>query len=108
MAHRAPRRPSAPIEEAIGFVGFFGVAFLVVTVVCEVTGRPALGWALTLLACVLAVALLDRWRVRVVRRTEAWAQPSSPEPAVRTAPGPRTGVGVELPGTADVPHGVDG
>ncbi|MCJ1713695.1 hypothetical protein ACLBWP_15665 [Microbacterium sp. M1A1_1b] len=69
MALRSPRRPSAPIEEAIGFVGFFGIAFLLVTVFCEFTGRPALGWALTLLACVLAVVVLDVWRVRVLRRT---------------------------------------
>ncbi|KQS07525.1 hypothetical protein ASG04_15360 [Curtobacterium sp. Leaf183] len=53
----------------MGFVGFFGVAFLLVTVFCELTGRPALGWALTLLACVLAVVVLHRWRVRVLRRT---------------------------------------
>ena len=71
MALRAPRTPSAPIEEALGFVGFFGVVFLLVTVFCELTGRPALGWALTLLACVLALAVLARWRVRVLRRTAA-------------------------------------
>lgn len=70
MAQRGPVRPTARIEEAIGFVGAFGVLFLVVTVSCELTGRPALGWALTLLACVLAVVALDRWRVRVRRRQD--------------------------------------
>ena len=30
---------------------------------CELTGRPALGWALTLLLCVLGVVALDRWRI---------------------------------------------
>ncbi|OIH97114.1 MULTISPECIES: hypothetical protein [unclassified Curtobacterium] len=70
MAQRGPTRPTARIEEAIGFVGAFGVLFLVVTVSCELTGRPALGWALTLLACVLAVVALDRWRVRVLRRQD--------------------------------------
>lgn len=69
MAQRGPTRPTARIEEAIGFVGMFGVLFLGVTVFCELTGRPALGWALTLLVCVLGVVALDRWRVAVLRRT---------------------------------------
>jgi len=69
MAQRGPARPTARIEEAIGFVGMFGILFLGVTVFCEVTGRPALGWALTLLVCVAGVVLLDRWRVSVLRRT---------------------------------------
>ncbi|ROP60497.1 hypothetical protein [Curtobacterium sp. PhB115] len=68
MAQRAPARPTARIEEAIGFVGCFGVLFLGVTIFSEVTGRPALGWALTLLVCVLGVVALDRWRVAVLRR----------------------------------------
>jgi len=68
MAQRGPTRPTAYIEESIGFVGMFGVLFLGVTVFCELTGRPALGWALTLLVCVLGVVALDRWRVRVLRR----------------------------------------
>jgi membrane protein implicated in regulation of membrane protease activity len=71
MAQRPPLRPTARIEEAIGFVGCFGVLFLGVTVFCELTGRPALGWALTLLATVVAVVLLDRWRRRVSARDTA-------------------------------------
>jgi hypothetical protein len=71
MAQRGPTRPTAHIEESIGFVGMFGVLFLGVTVFCELTGRPALGWALTLLVCVLGVVALDRWRVAVLRRTGA-------------------------------------
>ncbi|WP_144749274.1 hypothetical protein [Curtobacterium pusillum] len=88
MAQRAPSRPTARIEEAIGFVGMFGVLFLGVTVFCEVTGRPALGWALTLLVCVLGIVALDRWRVSVLRRTAsvdgiggAPAAPASTAPA---------------------------
>ncbi|MCE0458738.1 hypothetical protein [Curtobacterium flaccumfaciens] len=69
MAQRGPTRPTARIEESIGFVGMFGVLFLGVTVFCELTGRPALGWALTLLVCVLGVVALDRWRVAVLRRS---------------------------------------
>jgi membrane protein implicated in regulation of membrane protease activity len=69
VAQRAPLRPTSRIEEAIGFVGCFGLLFFGVTVSCELTGRPALGWALALLATVVAVVLLDRWRRRVLRRT---------------------------------------
>ncbi|WP_420368052.1 hypothetical protein [Curtobacterium sp. L1-20] len=68
MAQRGPTRPTARIEEAIGFVGMFGVLVLAVTVFCELTGRPALGWALTLLVLVAGVVVLDRWRVSVLRR----------------------------------------
>jgi hypothetical protein len=71
MAQRGPTRPTAHIEESIGFVGMFGVLFLGVTVFCELTGRPALGWALTLLVCVLGLVALDRWRIAVLRRTTA-------------------------------------
>ncbi|QWS34258.1 hypothetical protein [Curtobacterium aetherium] len=70
MAQRAPLRPTSRIEEAIGFVGCFGLLFLGVTVFCELTGRPALAWAMTLLVTVVAVALLDGWRRRVLRRHE--------------------------------------
>lgn len=99
MAQQGPARPTARIEEAIGFVGMFGVLFLGVTVFCEVTGRPALGWALTLLVAVVAVVLLDRWRVRVLRRHAAatgevhgvGAAPAGPTPKgpAPQGPGPR-------------------
>lgn len=73
----------------MGFVGFFGVVFLVVTVACELSGRPALGWALTLLALVLVVVVLDRWRVLVLRRSAD--VPSAPSPVVASrAPGDAT------------------
>ena len=84
MAQRGPTRPTARIEEAIGFVGMFGVLFLGATVFCEVTGRPALGWALTLLVCVLGIVALDRWRVSVLRRT-ASADGIGGDPAVPVA-----------------------
>lgn len=51
----------------IGFAGFFGVVFLVVTIACELTGRPALGWALTLLFLVVLVGVLLRQRRAIVR-----------------------------------------
>jgi hypothetical protein len=70
MAQRAPLRPTSRIEEAIGFVGCSGLLFFGVTVFCELTGRPALAWALTLLGTVVTLVLLDRWRRRVLRRHE--------------------------------------
>jgi hypothetical protein len=98
MAQRAPLRPTARIEEAIGFVGLFGVLFLGVTVFCEVTGRPALGWALTLLVCVLGVVALDRWRVSVLRRTaSADGIGGAPAVPVRRGPAPAVGRGTAAP-----------
>lgn len=91
MAQRGPTRPTARIEEAIGFVGMFGVLFLGVTVFCEVTGRPALGWALTLLVSVLGIVALDRWRVSVLRRTASedgiGGAPAAAAPAAATPRG---------------------
>jgi predicted RND superfamily exporter protein len=54
------------VDILIGIVGFFAFAFLIVTVVAELTRTDALGWALTLLALVLVLAslLLIRRRVR--------------------------------------------
>ena len=85
MAQRAPLRPTSRIEEAIGFVGCFGLLFLGVTVFCELTGRPALGWALTLLGAVVAIVLLDRWRRRVLRRTADAAQADHGPAATRVS-----------------------
>ncbi|MBY0177978.1 hypothetical protein [Curtobacterium herbarum] len=85
MAQRAPLRPTSRIEEAIGFVGCFGLLFFSVTVFCELTGRPALGWALTLLGAVVAIVLLDRWRRRVLRRTADAAQADHGPAATRVS-----------------------
>ena len=90
MAQRAPARPTARIEEAIGFVGCFGVLFLGVTIFSEVTGRPALGWALTLLVCVLGVVALDRWRVAVLRRHTIAGEPAVGIGGVPAVPPVRT------------------
>jgi lipid-A-disaccharide synthase-like uncharacterized protein len=64
----APRRATDTVDMLIGFAGFFGIVFLVVTIACELTGRPALGWALTLLGFVVLVGVLVRQRVGIVRR----------------------------------------
>lgn len=60
------------VDVALGFVGFFAVAFLGITLFCELTGEPALVWALTLLALVLAfVGLLQLRRRITARRRQA-------------------------------------
>ena len=63
------------VDVGLGFVGFFAVAFLGITVFCELTGQPALGWALTLLVLVLAfIGLLQLRRRIIARRQEAEEQ----------------------------------
>ncbi|WP_022882826.1 hypothetical protein [Gryllotalpicola ginsengisoli] len=54
------------LDICLGIVGFFAAAFFVVTAVCELTGAPALGWALTLLGLVAALALLVTIRRRML------------------------------------------
>jgi cytochrome c-type biogenesis protein CcmH/NrfF len=54
------------VDVGIGIVGFFAFAFLIVTIVTELMGADALGWALTLLALVLALVLLWQARRRIV------------------------------------------
>ena len=60
------------VDVGIGIVGFFAFAFLIVTIVSELTGADALGWALTLLALVLILVLLWQARLRITasRRPE--------------------------------------
>jgi protein-S-isoprenylcysteine O-methyltransferase Ste14 len=61
--------PRYLVDVGIGLVGFFAFVFLIVTVVSELTGADALGWALTLLVFVIALGLL--WRARIRMRDAA-------------------------------------
>ncbi|MFT8395293.1 hypothetical protein [Propionibacterium sp.] len=54
------------LDMAVGFIGFFAAAIFVVTVAMELTGRPALGWALALLALVIVLAALLELRHRLL------------------------------------------
>jgi hypothetical protein len=67
------------IDVGIGIVGFFAFVFFVVTAVSELTGAPALGWALTLLALVgiLALLLFARRRLLAAQLHES-AEPDYP------------------------------
>lgn len=53
----------------IGFLAFWALVLLVVTVTMEVTAQPALGWALGLLAVLLALWGMIRLRRRLPART---------------------------------------
>jgi protein-S-isoprenylcysteine O-methyltransferase Ste14 len=57
--------PAYYVDIGIGLVGFFAFVFLIVTIVSELTGADALGWALTLLVLVIILGLLWRWRIRL-------------------------------------------
>jgi peptidoglycan/LPS O-acetylase OafA/YrhL len=71
----AAYRRSSPHRRAVieqfeifmGFLAFWGLVLLVVTVWHEITGQFALGWALGLLAVVLAMAGLWALRRKVLR-----------------------------------------
>lgn len=54
------------LDVFIGVIGFFTFAFVAITLVAEVTGTDALGWALTSLAFVIILASLLMTRRRMV------------------------------------------
>ena len=62
-------RSGEDFDIIIGFLGFWTVVLLVITVWMEVTAQPALGWALGLLAALLALYGMIRLRRRLPRRT---------------------------------------
>lgn len=72
------RDPRETLDVVIGAVGFFTFAFFVITVVAEVTGQDALGWALTLLAFVVLLGALiaarRRWTKRMREKAAAAAR----------------------------------
>ena len=67
----APRRVRSgeDFDIIIGFLGFWAVVLLVVTVWMEVTAQPAVWWALGLLATLLALYGMVRLRRRLPART---------------------------------------
>jgi membrane protein implicated in regulation of membrane protease activity len=76
MALRRPVAPTHQVDLLIGFTGFFAIMFFIITVVCELTGQPALAWALVLLVLVIVLALLWRRRRRILRiASESAADP---------------------------------
>ena len=61
-------RSGEDFDIIIGFLGFWAVVLLVVTVWMEVTGQPALWWALGLLATLVAIYGMLRLRRRLPER----------------------------------------
>ncbi|MET1065951.1 MAG: hypothetical protein ABWX85_13435 [Arthrobacter sp.] len=62
-------RSGEDFDIIIGLIGFWALVLLVITVWMEVTAQPALGWALGLLAALLALYGLIRLRRRLPART---------------------------------------
>ncbi|MFE4196837.1 hypothetical protein ACFRJ9_13290 [Paenarthrobacter sp. NPDC056912] len=62
-------RSAEDFDIIIGFLGFWALVLLVTTIVMEVTGQSALGWALGLLAVVLALWGILRLRKKLPSRT---------------------------------------
>ncbi|WP_025158083.1 hypothetical protein [Leifsonia aquatica] len=72
--------PREAVDVGLGFVGFFAVAFFVITLVCELTGEPALTWALiTLVLVLLFVALWQARRRILAARLRALEEQASSE-----------------------------
>ncbi|MDQ1056857.1 hypothetical protein QFZ23_000758 [Arthrobacter globiformis] len=67
----APKRVRSgeDFDIIIGFLGFWAVVLLVATVWMELTAQSALGWALGLLATLLALYGMVRLRRRLPART---------------------------------------
>jgi hypothetical protein len=62
-------RSGEDFDIIIGFLGFWALVLLVVTVWMGVTAQPALGWALGLLAVLVAIYGMVRLRRRLPART---------------------------------------
>ena len=64
-------RSGEDFDIIIGFLGFWALVLLVVTIWMEVTAQPALWWALGLLGTLLALYGMIRLRRRLPQRTAA-------------------------------------
>ncbi|NNC13917.1 hypothetical protein HII28_18810 [Planctomonas sp. JC2975] len=71
LNNESQRDPRETLDVFVGIVAFFTFAFFVIAAIAEVTGQDALGWALTLLAFVVLLALLLAARHRVTTRMRA-------------------------------------
>ncbi len=68
-APASKERSAEDFDLIIGFLGFWALVVLAVTLWLEVTGQPALFWALGLLALVLALWGMVRLRRKLPART---------------------------------------
>ena len=65
MAYRTPRRSTSRLDYALGVLVALGASLLFITLICELTGQPALLWALLTGAVAIMVAVLYRRRGRL-------------------------------------------
>ena len=68
MAYRRPPRPTDRIDYVLGILTSVGVACAAITVMCELAGQPAVGWAAITGTIAIAAGLLFRRRLTVARR----------------------------------------
>lgn len=68
MDGRRRRQIKERFDLGIGFFGFFAVAFFLFTLVAEITGAPAVGWALITLLLAVMVTSLWLGRRKALRR----------------------------------------
>ncbi len=62
------QRSGEDFDIIIGFLIFWGTVLLAITLWLEITGQPALGWAMGLLGVVLAIWGLLRMRRKMPQR----------------------------------------
>jgi lysozyme family protein len=70
MDDRGRRRTKETYDLAIGFFGFFAVAFFVVSLVSQLTGGPAVWASATCLVAAAVVGLLWIFRRRALSRSD--------------------------------------
>lgn len=62
VKNRKAERKAENIDILIGLLGFFAVVLVVVTITAQLSGEPAVGWALLLLLLVLIIWVLFKKR----------------------------------------------
>jgi hypothetical protein len=67
--HHTRVKSAEDFDLVIGFLGFWALVLLVITVAAELTAQPALGWALGLFAVILALWGMLRLRRKLPART---------------------------------------
>lgn len=67
MAVKAPPTATSQVDFLVGLVGGLAGILFVITVLLELTGQPALLWALLLAAAVAVLAVLLLRRRRILR-----------------------------------------
>lgn len=70
MDGRGRRQTKERFDLGIGFLGFFGVAFFLITLVAEIRGDAAVGWAVITLLLAAMVTSLVLGKRKALRRID--------------------------------------